>query len=280
MPIRIHKPTSPGRRKSSVDTFHDITKKEPEKSLIVIKKQRAGRNNQGKITVRHRGGGVKRYLRIIDFKQTEFLNQIGRVIAIEYDPNRNARIALIQYPNNSKRYIIAPDGLKVDDSIQSSYDRIDIKNGNRMKLEYIPAGMLIHNIELVPGFGGQMARGAGMSCQVMGIEGKYAQVKLPSTEIRLLPKECLATIGTVSNPDHRQVRYGKAGRRRMLGFRPTVRGKAMNPVDHPHGGGEGNQPIGLRHPKTPWGKPALGVKTRRSNRVSSKFIIQRRKKKK
>jgi len=280
MSIKIHKPTSPGRRNSSGDTFSDITKKEPEKSLLLIRKQKAGRNNQGKITVRHRGGGVKRYIRIVDFKQVEFLDQVARVLAIEYDPNRNARIALIQYPNQIKRYIIAPDSLKTGDTVQSSHDKIDIKDGNRVRLEYIPAGMQVHNIELVPGCGGKLARGAGTSCYIMGVDEKYAQIKLPSSEIRLVPKECLATIGIVSNADHRHIRWGKAGRMRMLGFRPSVRGKVMNPVDHPHGGGEGNQSIGLTRPKTPWGKPALGVKTRGRHKTSQKLIIHRRKKKK
>ncbi len=282
MPIRIYKPTSPGRRNSSVDTFTDITKSHPEKSLIKIKKSLAGRNNQGKITVRHRGGGVKRYLRIVDFKQTDFLDTDGVVRSIEYDPGRSSRIALVEYAldgKNVKRYIIAPDKLSVNDIIKTSQNVLEIKVGNRMRLEHIPVGTMIHNVELIPGCGGKLVRGAGVGCSVMGIEGKYAQVRLPSTEIRFIPKECLATIGMVSNSDHRNIRWGKAGRIRKLGFRPTVRGKAMNPIDHPHGGGEGNQPVGLVGPKTVYGKPALGVKTRKKYKMSNKFIVQHRKKK-
>jgi len=275
MPIKIYKPTSAGRRKSSVDTFKDITKSEPEKSLIVIKKNQAGRNNQGSITVRHRGGGVKRYYRMIDFKQDKF-NSPAKVIAIEYDPNRGARIALVQYSDGEKRYILAPIDLKVGEEIISSKTKTEIKVGNRMPLEFIPVGVMVYNIELTPGKGGELVRAAGLGAQIMATEADYTILKLPSGEIRKVSKNCLASIGQVSNPDYIHIRWGKAGRIRHSGIRPAVRGKAMNPVDHPHGGGEGNQPIGLRHPKTLWGKPALGVKTRRK-KFSDKLIIQRRK---
>ncbi len=279
MAIKRYKPTTPGRRLSSVQDFSDITKTEPEKALVVMKKKSGGRNNQGKITVRHRGGGTKRYIRIVDFKQDKY-DMVADVIAIEYDPNRGARIALVQYEDQEKRYVIAPIGLKVGDKIVSSKDNeVEVKPGNRTKLELIPPGVDVYNVELVPGKGGQIARGAGTLVKLMGIEGKYAQLKMPSGEVRLVPKESMATIGQVGNTDYRLVRWGKAGRTRHKGIRPTVRGKAMNPVDHPHGGGEGNQPIGLKHPKTPWSKPALGVKTRKKHKVSDKLIIQRRKKK-
>ncbi len=279
MAIKRYKPTTPGRRISSVQSFDDITKKKPEKSLLKIKKRKGGRNNQGKITVRHRGGGAKRYIRIIDFKQDK-LDMSAEVLAIEYDPNRGARIALVQYEDKSKKYIIAPNGLKVGDKIiASKKDDIEIKVGNRMPLKNISAGISVYNIELVPGGGAKIARGAGTEVKVMGVEDKYAQLKMPSGEVRLVSKECMASIGQVSNPDYRLIRWGKAGRVRHKGIRPTVRGKVMNPVDHPHGGGEGNQPIGLKHPKTPWGKPALGVKTRKKNKSSDKLILQRRKKK-
>jgi large subunit ribosomal protein L2 len=279
MAIKRYKPTTPGRRLSSVQDFSDITKTEPEKALTVIRKRKSGRNNQGKITVRHRGGGTKKYIRIVDFKQNKY-DMVADVIAIEYDPNRGARIALVQYEDKEKRYIIAPIGLKVGDKIVSSKDNeVEISPGNRTRMELIPPGVNIYNVELMPGKGGQIARGAGTVVKLMAIEGKYAQLKMPSSEIRLVPKECMATIGQVGNTDYRLIRWGKAGRTRHKGIRPTVRGKAMNPVDHPHGGGEGNQPIGLKHPKTPWSKPALGVKTRKKSRSSSKLIIQRRKKK-
>jgi large subunit ribosomal protein L2 len=275
MPIKIYKPTSPGRRNSSVDAFEDITKTRPEKSLIVIRKSHGGRNAQGKITVRHRGGGVKKYYRLIDFKQDKF-DSPAKVLAIEYDPNRGARIALVGYSDGEKRYIIAPVDLKVGEEILSSMSKAEIKVGNRMPLEHIPVGRMVYNIELTPGKGGEIVRSAGVGAEIVAIEGDYVTIKLPSGEIRKVPKSCLASIGQVSNPDYMHIRWGKAGRVRHLGFRPSVRGKAMNPVDHPHGGGEGNQPIGLKHPKTPWGKPALGVKTRK-NKASAKLIIQRRK---
>lgn len=277
MGIKKYKPTTPGRRKSSVQDFSDITKKNPEKSLVIIKKRKGGRNSQGKITVRHRGGGAKRYIRIIDFKQNRF-DDVATINAIEYDPNRGSRIALIKYEDDEKKYIIAPIGMKVGDKIVSSKkEDIEIKSGNRTLLKNIPSGIGVYNIELVPGKGGQIARGAGTMVKLMAVEGKYAQLKMPSGEIRLVPKDCMATIGQASNPDYRLIRWGKAGRMRHKGIRPTVRGKAMNPVDHPHGGGEGNQPIGLKHPKTPWGKPALGVRTRNKKKSSNRLIIKRRK---
>ena len=279
MGIKVYKPTTSGRRKSSVQTFKDITKKKPEKSLIVPIKRKAGRGSGGKISVRHRGGGAKRFYRIIDFKQDKF-DLPATVETIEYDPNRNARIALIKYGDGEKKYIIVPIDLKIGDTIISSQNRTEIKTGNRMPLEHIPVGSMIYNIELIPGKGAQLARGAGTSVQLMGVEGKFAQLKLPSTEIRLVSKNCLASLGQVSNPDYRHIRWGKAGRVRHRGFRPSVRGKAMNPCDHPHGGGEGSNPIGLKHPKTPTGKPALGVKTRKKEKVSNKLIIKRRKTKK
>lgn len=275
MAIRIYKPVTAGRRGSSVSTYEEITKTEPEKSLIKINKKKAGRSH-GKISVRHQGGGHKQYYRIIDFKLDKF-DQPAKVLAIEYDPNRTARIALVQYIDGEKRYIIAPDGLKVDDEIVSSKEKTEIKLGNRMPIEYIPVGVMINNLELLPGRGGKIVRSAGNGALIQAVEGDYAQVKLPSGEIRLIPKKAMATIGQVSNIDNINVRLGKAGRMRWLGIRPTVRGKAMNPVDHPHGGGEGHNPIGLKHPKTPWGKPALGVKTRKKGKNSDKFIIKRRK---
>lgn len=279
MAIIKAKPTTPGRRGASFDDFLDITKTEPEKSLIVIKKKNSGRNNQGKITVRHQGGGVKRYIRQIDFKRNKF-DVPGKIASIEYDPNRGARIALVNYKDGEKRYIVAPINLTVGNEIISSKNQIEIKNGNAMPIKFIPAGVPVYNVELEPGRGGQIARSAGNSIFVMGVEGEYAQLRMPSGEIRQVKKECLCTVGQVSNPDRRHIKIGKAGRQRHLGIRPTVRGTAMNPVDHPHGGGEGNQPIGLKHPKTPWGKPALGVKTRKKTKASSRLIIQRRNKNK
>lgn len=276
MPIKKVKPTSPGRRGATYEDFSDITRTEPEKGLIMIKKKNSGRNNQGKITIRHRGGGAKRYIRLIDWKRGDF-DKPATVKEIEYDPNRGARIALIQYQNGKKSYIIAPLGIKVKDEIMSSREQIEIKTGNAMPIQFIPPGVAVNCIELAPGKGAKIARGAGNLVMVMGVEGKYAQIKMPSSEIRLIPKECLCTVGQVSNPDMRHIKIGKAGRKRMLGIRPTVRGTAMNPVDHPHGGGEGNQPIGMKHPKTPWGKPALGVKTRKKGKYSDKLVIKRRK---
>lgn len=229
--------------------------------------------------MRHRGGGEKKYYRLVDFKRDKF-DIPAKVEAIEYDPNRSSRIALIVYRDGERRYIIAPQDLKVGDEIVSSKGRVEIKIGNRMSLENIPVGFMVYNIELVPGQGGKIVRSAGARATTMAIEGKYAQLKLPSGEVRLLPRKCMATIGEVSNPDHRHIKLGKAGRSRHLGIRPSVRGKAMNPVDHPHGGGEGHNPIGLKRPKTPWGKPALGVKTRKKKKWSNKFIIKRRTKRK
>ncbi|MBU4332686.1 50S ribosomal protein L2 [Patescibacteria group bacterium] len=279
MPVKVYKPTTPSRRMTSVVDTSDLTRKRPEKSLVRIKKIKSGRNAQGKITVRHQGGGEKRYYRIIDFCQDK-LDVESRVEAIEYDPNRNARIALLIDEDGEKRYIIAPTELKVGDKVVSSNEKIEIKPGNRMPLKYIPTGMMIYNIELTPGRGAQVVRSGGSSAVLQSIDEKQAQVKLPSSEIRLIDVKARASIGQVSNPDARTVRIGKAGRKRHMGIRPTVRGKAMNPVDHPHGGGEGGSPIGLKHPKTPWGKPALGVKTRRKNKFSNRFIVKRRKKRK
>jgi len=278
MGIKKVKPTTPGRRQATFDDFSDITKKKPEKSLIMINRRKGGRNQQGKITIRHRGGGAKRYIRMVDFKRDKF-GIPAKVAGIEYDPNRGARLALLYYQDGEKRYIIAPIGLKTGDVIVSSKEKIEIKVGNALPIKYIPAGVAIYNLELEPGQGAKIARGAGNAVYVMGVEEKYAQIKMPSGEIRLVKKDCLCSIGQVSNPDKRHIKYGKAGRRRHLGIRPTVRGKAMNPVDHPHGGGEGNQSIGLKSPKTPWGKKALGVKTRRKGKASNKLIIKRRGKK-
>jgi len=277
MGIKIVKPTSPGRRSATFDDFLDITKTEPEKNLIMIKKGQAGRNNQGKITVRHQGGGVKRFTRLIDFFRDKF-DVPGKIMSIEYDPNRGARIGLVNYKDGEKKYIIMPVGLKVGDGILSSKNQIEIKIGNAMPIKFILPGIGVYNIELEPGRGAKVARAAGNLVYVMGIEGDYAQIKMPSGEIRLVNKECLCTVGQVSNPDRRQITIGRAGRQRLLGIRPTVRGTAMNPVDHPHGGGEGKQSIGLRHPKTKWGKPALGVKTRKNKKRSNRLIISRRKK--
>ena len=278
MGIKKVKPTTPGRRQATFDDFADITKSKPEKSLIVIKKQRGGRNSGGKITVRHQGGGVKRYVRIVDFKRDKY-GIPATVASIEYDPGRGARIALLNYADGEKRYIIAPIDLKVGDKLLSAKELIEIKPGNAMPVQFIPAGVAIYNIELIAGKGAKVARGAGNCAYVMGVEGKYAQIKMPSGEIRLFKKECLCTIGRASNPDLRHISLGKAGRSRLLGIRPTVRGTVMNPNDHPHGGGEGNQSIGLRYPKTKWGKPALGIKTRRKS-SSDKLIIKRRAKRK
>ena len=275
MPVRKYKPTTPGRRLSSVDSFSDITKTSPEKKLTIFRKKWSGRT-KGKITVRHRGGGARRRIRLIDSKRAKF-DVPAKVASIEYDPNRGARIALLHYHDGEKRYILAPHELFVGDTVISSQKRGEISNGNRYPLEEIPPGITVHDIELQPGKGGQLARGAGSSVQIMAVEGSYATIKLPSGEIRQVPKKCMATIGTVSNPDYRLIRWGKAGRSRHRGIRPTVRGKVMNPNDHPHGGGEGRNPIGLKHPKTPTGKPAFGVKTRHK-KSSDKLILQRRKK--
>ncbi|QIB27142.1 50S ribosomal protein L2 [Caloranaerobacter azorensis] len=276
MGIKSFKPTSPARRQMTVSTFEEITKKEPEKSLTVSLNKKAGRNAQGRITVRHRGGGAKRKYRIIDFKRNKD-GIPGRVAAIEYDPNRTANIALINYADGEKRYIIAPYKLKVGDVIESG-ENVDIKIGNALPLRNIPVGTTIHNIELKPGKGGQLVRSAGNSAQLMAKEGNYALVKLPSGEVRMIRLECRATIGQVGNIDHENITIGKAGRKRHMGIRPTVRGSVMNPNDHPHGGGEGRAPIGRPTPVTPWGKPTLGYKTRKKNKPSDKFIVRRRKK--
>jgi large subunit ribosomal protein L2 len=280
MAVKKYKPLTPGRRKSSVDSFSDITKKDPVKKLKIIKKRKGGRNATGRITVRHQGGGAKRFIRVIDYKRDKF--DIPAIVkTIEYDPNRNARIALVVYKDGEKRYIVAPNELKVGQEIVSSKEnKIKVQSGNAMPLKNMPEGAIMYNIELTPGKGGQLVRGAGSSAQLMAVEGKYATIKLPSSEVRKLHKDCLATLGSVSNSEYNTIRWGKAGRKRHLGIRPTVRGKVMNPVDHPHGGGEGRQPIGLKYPKTPWGKHALGVKTRKTKKYSDKLILQRRKKKK
>ena len=275
MALKVYRPTSPGRRGMSGSTFEEITKGKPEKSLLVPLKSRAGRNNQGRITVRHRGSGAKRRLRLLDFKRDK-IGVPGRVAAIEYDPNRSARIALIYYADGEKRYILAPSELSVGDTIMSGSDA-EVKPGNSLPLKLIPTGTLIHNIELVRGRGGQLVRSAGAAAQLMGKEGEYALVRLPSSEVRRLHCDCLATIGQVGNVDHRSISLGKAGRKRWLGWRPTVRGSAMSPRDHPHGGGEGRSPIGMPGPKTPWGKPALGYRTRKS-KASDKMIVKRREK--
>jgi large subunit ribosomal protein L2 len=272
MPVKQYRPTSPGRRGMSVSTFEEITKTRPEKSLTVRLKKHAGRNNQGRITTRHRGGGAKRAYRLIDFKRNKH-GVPAKVAAIEYDPNRSARIALLHYLDGEKRYILAPVGLKVGDRVVSGPD-VDIKPGNALPLKNIPTGTTIHNIELERGRGGQLVRGAGTGAQLMAKEGNYALLRLPSGEQRYVNILCMATIGQVGNVDHENVRIGKAGRSRHMGRRPTVRGSAMNPVDHPHGGGEGRAPIGGQ-PKTPWGKPALGHKTRRNKRTN-RFIVRRR----
>jgi len=274
MPLKVYKPTSPGRRGMTGATFEEITKKKPEKSLLKPLKKKAGRSNQGRISVRHRGGGAKRMYRIIDFKRDK-LGIPGSVAAIEYDPNRSARIALIHYNDGEKRYILAPLGLKVGDTIMTGSDA-EIKTGNALPLKLIPTGTAIHNIELHRGKGGQLVRSAGGVAQLMAKEDSYALVRMPSGEIRRIHIECFATIGQVGNIDHQHINLGKAGRKRHLGIRPTVRGSAMTPRDHPHGGGEGRSPIGLPGPKTPWGKPALGYRTRR-NKVTDSMIVKRRK---
>ena len=273
MAIRVYKPTSPARRHMSVLTFEEVTKKSPEKSLTEVLKKNSGRNKQGKITVRHQGGGNKRKYRIIDFKRDK-VDIPAKVSAIEYDPNRSAFIALLNYADGEKRYILAPLGLKVGDTVISS-DSADIKPGNALPISNIPVGTLIHNLELKPGRGGQMVRSAGMSAQLMAKENGYAQVRLPSGEMRKLPLNAKATIGTLGNTDHENVRLGKAGRVRHMGIRPTVRGVVMNPCDHPHGGGEGKSPVGMPAPVTPWGKPALGLKTRKHKKYSNKMIVKR-----
>ena len=274
MPIKKYNPTSPARRFMTVSTFDEITKTEPERSLLEPMNKTGGRNSYGRITVRHRGGGNRRKYRIIDFKR----NKDGipaTVQTIEYDPNRSANIALVQYEDGEKRYILAPNGLTVGTVILSG-EGADIKAGNALELKDIPVGTLIHNIELAPGKGGQLVRAAGNSAQLMAKEGKYAQVRLPSGEVRLILLNCKATIGQIGNLDHENIKIGKAGRKRHMGIRPTVRGVVMNPCDHPHGGGEGKSPIGRPSPVTPWGKPALGLKTRKKKNQNDKYIVKRR----
>lgn len=275
MAVKKYKPTTPGRRFASV-LAPDVAKKRPEKKLTSPLKKTAGRGAKGRIAVRHRGGGAKRLYRHVDFRRNRF-DEHATVLALEYDPNRTANIALIAYADKSKAYILAPAGLKEKDVVVSSEKKVEIKPGNRTKLENIPTGLFVMNVELTPGRGGVLARSAGSQVQLMGIEGKFAHLKMPSGEVRMVPKSAFATIGQVSNVEHNMIRLGKAGRKRHLGIRPTVRGKVMNPVDHPHGGGEGNQPIGLKYPKTPWGKHALGVRTRRKNKKSNSMILKRRK---
>jgi large subunit ribosomal protein L2 len=277
MAIKSFKPTSPGRRTMTVSTFEEITRSEPEKSLTVSLKKKGGRNNQGRLTVRHQGGGHKRRYRIIDFKRDKE-NIPGKVAHIEYDPNRSARIALLHYVDGEKRYIIAPVGLEVGQEVVSGPDA-DIIPGNAKKLKDMPLGTIVHNIELKPGKGGQLVRSAGSSAQIMAKEGKYAQIRLPSGEVRMILLDCKATVGQVGNVEHEIISIGKAGRNRWLGKRPTVRGSAMNPVDHPHGGGEGKAPIGRKSPMSPWGKKTLGKKTRKRKK-SDKYIVRSRHKKK
>ncbi len=273
MAIKVYKPTTPGQRNKTGYTFEEITKSEPERALVVIRKAHAGRNMFGRITVRHQGGGNRQYIRLVDFKRNK-VEIPARVAAIEYDPNRTARLALLHYADGEKRYILAPLGLKVDDVVMTSATA-EIKVGNCLPISRIPLGTMIHNIEMKEGRGGQMVRSAGTAAQVLAKEGDFAQVRLPSGEVRLIRQVCYATIGQVGNLDHKNIKLGKAGRKRHMGIRPSVRGTAMSPRDHPHGGGEGRQPIGMPGPKTPWGKPTLGYKTRR-NKSSNKYIVRRR----
>ncbi|MBN2852429.1 MAG: 50S ribosomal protein L2 [Clostridia bacterium] len=274
MPIKKFRPTSPAIRFMTVSTFENITKTSPEKSLLEKKKKASGRNSYGRITVRHQGGGMAQKYRIIDFKRDKD-GVKAKVASIEYDPNRSADIALLHYVDGEKRYILAPHNLKVGDVVESGQDA-DIRTGNCLPLSKMPVGSIIHNIELKAGKGGQMVRSAGNSAQLMAKDGDYAQVRLPSGEVRMVRVECKATIGQVGNIDHENISIGKAGRKRWMGIRPTVRGSVMNPCDHPHGGGEGKSPIGRPGPVTPWGKPTLGYKTRKKNKSSSKFIVKRR----
>jgi large subunit ribosomal protein L2 len=274
MPVKVYKPTSAGRRGMTGHSFDEITRSRPEKSLTEPLKRRGGRNNMGRITVRHRGGGHKRRYRIIDFRRDKF-DSPAEVVSIEYDPNRSARIALVQYTDGEKRYIIAPLGLRVGDSIGNGTQTTNLRVGDALPIRDIPVGTMVHNIELKPGKGGQLARAAGTSAQLLAKEGTYAQVRLPSGEVRYIHERCMATIGQVGNTDHGNIKLGKAGRRRWMGWRPTVRGTAMDPASHPHGGGEGRSPIGMPGPKTPWGKPALGKRTR-VNKRTNRYIVRRR----
>lgn len=274
MGMKHFNPTTPSLRNMTVSTFDEITKKTPEKSLLATKKKNAGRNSYGRITVRHQGGGNRQKYRIVDFKRKKD-DMTATVIGIEYDPNRSANIALIEYEDGERAYILAPIGLTDGNKVVSG-EKADIKPGNCMKIENIPVGTMIHNIELNPGQGGKLVRAAGQEAQLMAKEGKYAHVRLPSGEMRLVMARCRATIGTIGNSDHENVKVGKAGKTRHMGIRPTVRGSVMNPCDHPHGGGEGRSPIGRPSPVTPWGKPALGYKTRKNKKYSDRFIIKRR----
>ena len=273
MGIKKYKPTSPGRRDMTGSTFEEITRAKPHRPLVRGMRKRAGRNNYGRVTVRHRGGGHRRRYRVIDFKRDK-VGIPAKVESIEYDPNRSARIALLLYADGERRYIIAPLGLRVGDAVMSGPDA-ELRAGNALPIRNIPVGSQIHNIELEPGRGGQLARSAGVSAQLLAKEGKYAQVRLPSGEVRRIHQDCMATLGQVGNTDHGNIKLGKAGRKRWMGWRPTVRGSAMDPASHPHGGGEGRSPIGMPGPKTPWGKPAMGVKTRRNKRTD-RFIVRRR----
>ncbi len=273
MAIKVYKPTTPSRRNMTGYSFEEITKDTPERSLIVLRKAHAGRNNNGRITVRHQGGGQRQYIRLVDFKR----NKIGipaKVSAIEYDPNRTARLALLVYADGEKRYIIAPVGLKVDDAVMTGPEA-EIRPGNSLPIANIPVGTMVHNIELAQGRGGQLVRSAGTSAQLLAKEGDYAQIRMPSGEVRLIRQVCYATIGQVGNTDHSNIKLGKAGRKRRMGIRPSVRGTAMSPRDHPHGGGEGRQPTGMPGPKSPWGKPTRGYRTRR-NKLTTQFIVRRR----
>ncbi len=275
MAVKKYKPTSPGRRGMTGATFEEVTKGKPERSLLVPRRGSGGRNMYGRVTVRHRGGGHRRHIRLVDFRRDK-RGIPATVAAIEYDPNRSARLALVHYADGEKRYIIAPLGLQVGDKVMAGSE-VEIRPGNCLPLANIPLGTLVHNIELKEGRGGQLVRSAGVSAQLLGKEGAHAAVRLPSGEVRLIRQSCYATIGEVGNPDHGNIKLGKAGRKRHLGIRPTVRGSAMSPRDHPHGGGEGRQPIGMPGPKSPWGKPTLGYKTRRNKRTSQ-YIIRRRSK--
>ena len=273
MAIKVYKPTTTSRRAMTGYSFEEITKDTPERALIVIRKARAGRNNHGKVTVRHQGGGSKQYIRIIDFKRDK--REIpARVAAIEYDPNRTARLALLTYVDGEKRYIIAPVGLKVNDTVVAG-PMAEVRPGNSLPISNIPVGTLVHNIELKEGKGGQLVRSAGASAQLLAKEGDFAQIRMPSGEVRLVPQKCYATIGQVGNTDHSNIKLGKAGRKRHMGIKPTVRGTAMSPRDHPHGGGEGRQPVGMSGPKSPWGKPTRGYRTRR-NKKTDQYIVRRR----
>jgi len=275
VPIKLYKPTSPGRRGMSAFTFEEITAKKPEKSLTVPLRSKAGRNNQGRITTRHRGGGEKRAYRLIDFKR-DLRGVLAEVVSIEYDPNRSARIALLKYQNGEKRYILAPLGLTVGQTVSAGPDA-ELRPGCALPLANIPPGTTVHNVEMIPGKGGQIVRSAGVGAQIMARDADMALLRLPSGEERRVSARCYATVGQVGNVEHENLSLGKAGRNRHLGYRPTVRGSAMNPRDHPHGGGEGKSPIGLPGPKTPWGKPALGYRTRKKNKNSNRFIVRRRK---